>query len=64
MIPILYEMNETNFTSNGVGRLFDCTRCEVTEEKNGNYLLELDYPVSGKYFKELSTVKIILATHD
>lgn len=64
MIPILYEMNETNFTSNGVGRLFDCTRCEVTEEKNGNYLLELDYPVSGKYFKELSTGKIILATHD
>ena len=64
MIPILYEMTETSFTSNGVGRLFDCTRCEVTEEKNGGYLLELDYPVSGKYFNELSTGKIILATHD
>lgn len=64
MIPILYEMDETNFTSNGVGRLFDCTRCEVTEEKNGDYLLELDYPVSGKYYQELSVGKIILATHD
>lgn len=64
MIPVLYEMNETDFSSNGIGRLFDCTRCEVSEEKNGEYLLELDYPVCGKYFSELLTGKIILAAHD
>ena len=29
MIPILYKSNETNFTSNGVGRLTDAIFCEV-----------------------------------
>ena len=37
MIPILYSGSETAFTSNGIGRLTDCIKCTVTEEKNGIY---------------------------
>ncbi len=37
MIPIIYESSETDFISNGLGRLRDCMSCEVTEERNGIY---------------------------
>ena len=64
MIPILFETNETAFTSNGLGRLADATRCEVTEERNGPYELVLDYPVAGKMASALQCGRYIYATHD
>ena len=53
MIPILYGKNETSFTTNGLGRLAECLKCVVTEERNGTYELEFDYPVSGLFYSEL-----------
>lgn len=64
MIPILFETNETAFTSNGLGRLADATRCEVTEERNGPYELVLEYPVAGKMASALQCGRYIYATHD
>lgn len=65
MIPILYGTNETSFNTNGIGRLTDAISCVVTEEKNtNNYVLQMEYPVSGQYFNELTIDKIIYATHD
>lgn len=64
MIPILYGSNETAFTSNGLGRLVDATRCEVTEVRNGEYELELDYPLTGAKFDKLQLGTIISAIHD
>jgi phage minor structural protein len=64
MIPILFETTETAFTSNGLGRLADATRCEVTEERNGQYELALDYPVAGKMASALQCGRYIYATHD
>lgn len=64
MIPILYEIDETKFTTNGIGRLSEAISCTVTEKKNSDYILELMYPVHGKYFKELQPGRIIVATHD
>lgn len=64
MIPILYEIDETKFTTNGIGRLSEAVSCTVTEKKNSDYTLELMYPVHGKYFKELQPGRIIVATHD
>lgn len=64
MIPILYESTEKDFKSNGIHRLRDCLRCEVTEERNGIYELELDYPVDGAYFEEIAPGRIIVAEHD
>lgn len=64
MTPILYESNETAFTSNGLGRLRDCIRCEVTEERNGIYECEFEYPVTGIHYNDIISGRIIAATHD
>ena len=64
MIPILYESTETEFTSEGLGRLAECTRCVVPEGVNDIFECEFDYPVTGKLFKEIEVGRIIYATHD
>lgn len=64
LTPILFSANETAFTSNGIGRLVDCISCVVTEERNGIYELELQYPMTGKYFNDLMNMGIIGVIHD
>lgn len=64
MIPILYEMNETAFTSNGLGRLRDCISCVVTEERNGIYECDFEYPVTAEDFNDIQIGRIIGVTHD
>ncbi len=64
MIPILFPSTETSFTTNGLGRLAECTRCEVTEERNGVYECEFDYPVSGKLYDQIAIGTYIACTHD
>ena len=61
MIPILYEGNETAFTSNGLGRLADAISCKVVEERNATYELEMTYPISGVHYDDLAENRIILA---
>lgn len=46
--PILYKANETNFEHLGVSVLSDASKCYVSRERNGIYILEFDYPVNGK----------------
>ena len=60
MIPILFDANETTWTSNGLGRL-EAISCVVTEELNGLFELEMTYPVSGPRFGDLVVSNIILA---
>lgn len=64
MIPILYEYNEAAWTSNGLGRLYDCLTAEVTEERNGIYEAEITYPVDGVNFGLIKKGRIIAMTHD
>ena len=64
MIPVLYNANETRFVDNGLGRLSDCITCVVTEERNGIYEMEFQYPVTGIHFDELELGRIVTATHD
>lgn len=64
MIPILYPNTETAFTGLGLGGLKEALRCEVTEERNGIYELELDYPASGYFYNQIDLGCLILATHD
>ena len=64
MIPILHNGDETRFINNGIGRLSDSTRCQVTEERNGIYELQLDYPITGVHFEDIKQGRIIAATHD
>lgn len=53
MIPILFAGNETSFTSNGLGRLNDIISCTATEERNGVYEVEFEYPITGKYYQTM-----------
>lgn len=65
MIPILYDFAETDFTSQGVGRLSDCISCTVKEVINGEYEMEFQYPVSGSLFGYLVDYGgIVCAEHD
>ena len=64
MIPILYESTETAFETNGIGRLRDCLACKVTEERNGIYECEFEYPVGGAHYDEIQPGRIIGVTHD
>ena len=61
MIPILFEGNETSFTSNGIGRLSDAITCVVTENRNGAYELEMKYPIDGVHFEDIIHGRYILA---
>lgn len=64
MIPILYEKNETAFTTNGLGRLRDCISCKVSEERNSIYECEFEYPVNGANFDKIQLGRIIGVEHD
>lgn len=64
MIPILYDTNEITFTSNGLGRLRDCISAVVTEERNGIYELNFEYPLNGAHFDLIKVGKIVGVTHD
>jgi phage minor structural protein len=64
MIPILYEKDETAFTSNGLGRLRDCISCVVTEERNGIYECDFEYPVDGINYDRIQCGRIIAVEHD
>lgn len=57
----LYESTVTEFTNNGLGSLPDAVSCLVTEERNGEYELEMEYPITGKRYDELILRRIILA---
>lgn len=64
MIPILYDSNETSFSSNGLGRLRDCISCAVVEERNGIYEVDFEYPIDGANFDKIQLGRIIGVTHD
>lgn len=61
MKPILFEETATSFTSNGIGRLSDALTCKVTEERNGQYELEMEYPITGEHYSDIGIRKIIVA---
>ena len=61
MIPKLFASNATVFTSNGLGRLADATYCQVHEQRNGVFELELQMPVNGKHFSDIGLGSIIVA---
>lgn len=64
MIPILYESTETGFATNGICRLPDCLSCVVTEERNGIYECDFDYPTNGAYYDQIQCGRIIGCRHD
>lgn len=61
MTPILFPSSSSSFTTQGIGRLADALSCVVTEERNGEYELEMTYPISGVNFSSIAVQNIILA---
>jgi phage minor structural protein len=62
--PILYNPTETNFDHNGYGILGDCASCFVTEEANGAFELDMQYPMDGIHFENIQSRSIIKAKPD
>ena len=56
---ILFDQNEEAFTSNGLGALPDATSCIVTEERNGEYEVEMEYPLTGRHFHDIQKRRIL-----
>ena len=57
----LFESSERSFKSNGFGVLSDALTCVVKETLNGEYELEMTYPITGKHFSEIEYGRILYA---
>lgn len=58
---ILFEENELDFTSLGLGVLKDARSCSVKETLNDAYELILEYPITGSYYDKLKINRIVFA---
>lgn len=61
MNPILYSSTESSYTTNGLGRLSDAISCVITEERNGIFELEMEYPITGAHYSEIEEERILFA---
>ena len=56
---LLFDVNERDFDSNGLGAISDSISCTVNEVRNGAYELKMTYPATGKSFQEIQNDRII-----
>ena len=56
---ILFDENEKDFSSLGLGVLRDATSCQVKEGLNDSFELEMEYPIDGNNFSKIEINKII-----
>lgn len=61
MMPILFPATATTFATHGLGTLSDAISCTVTEERNGAFEFEMQYPITGVHFGHIAPRCIILA---
>ena len=57
----LFDETATTFTTNGLGGLPDAVSCTVHEEINGEFELEMEYPINGRRYDLLALRRIIVA---
>lgn len=53
----IYDKNEKDFQHNGYGILKDVLTCTCTEVLNGQYDIELEYPVNGTLIEYITEEK-------
>jgi hypothetical protein len=56
----LFDITDTDFTTNGIGSLSEATKCTVTEERNGEFTLEMEYPIDGIRYNDIHVRRIIV----
>lgn len=61
MNPILYESRETDFNHNGLGKMNETLSAIVTEVANGEFELEVVYPIGGRLYKHIQDHMLIKA---
>lgn len=61
MIPILFPDTAEQFSTQGLGALSDAISCTVHEVLNGEYELEMEYPIHGIHYSEMTARCIIYA---
>lgn len=61
MFPTIHSWKGDDLTSQGFGALSDVISCEVTEELNGAYTLELKYPLNALHSEYIEVGNIIVA---
>lgn len=64
MTPILFADGTTDYSTQGMGALSDAMTCEVNEELNGEYELQMTYPVSGRRYADIKNRCIIYCKPD
>ena len=57
---LLSPQDETSFDSNGLGALSDALLCTVTEERNGMYEVEMQYPLGGIHYDDITNRCIVM----
>lgn len=57
---LIYPPTETAFSDNGLGALSDAMSCTVTEARNGEFEVQLEYPVSGIHYSDISNRCVLL----
>lgn len=60
----IFENTATTFTSNGLGPLPDATSAGVTEEVNGIFELEFEYPITGLHYAEIKRNRLVVCKPD
>ena len=64
MFPILYESTVTSPSGNGFGVLSDCIECKISETLNGEYKLDMIYPLGGLHSDEIEAGRLLYALRD
>lgn len=58
---LLYPSEETAFADNGLGALSDAVSCTVTEARNGEFELQMEYPLTGIHYGEIAARRLLTA---
>lgn len=58
--PIIFEKGTRDFSTLGLGLLSDAIQATTTEELNGQFIFEMDYPVSGNNADLIKENRIIV----
>ena len=67
MIPAIFESTVSTAPADGavgLGKLTDCISCVITREINGQYELEMKYPVTGLHYGELELRRLLWVKPD
>ena len=64
MSMVLFPADATTFDNQGLGSIVDAVSCNVHEVLNGEYELEMQYPITGLQYNNLQNRRIIYSKHD